>query len=113
MTPAFQDVCSASLPAESLVVLAELSCLPGAAVARRGCEMLLLGRKLPALARGERFWGNPLFVPLGWRPEPEFPSEAWREVLGLTEGEFLFFTAAGAEVIAREVFQPLSRSSLR
>ena len=64
------------VPAQRLALLA---------AAGWGDQVLLVRRKLPPLAAGERFWGTALFVPLGWRPEPEFPNYAWRELLGLGE----------------------------
>ena len=69
---------------------------------RRGVVKFAIGcgREQPGLLRG-------------WRPEPEFPAAAWREVLGLAEGEIMLFTADGAEVVAREALQPLSRPGLR
>src|SRR5262245_8076983 len=52
-------------------------------------RVLLLGRRLPPLPGGERFWGERVVVPLGYRPEPALPESALREALGAAEEELL------------------------
>src|SRR5205085_762389 len=51
-----------------------------------GSEVMLLGQRLPARVRGERFWGESLFLPLGFRHEPALPENALRDALGIGEG---------------------------
>jgi hypothetical protein len=79
------------------------------------CEgrVLLLGTRLPPLARGERFWGGQLLVPLGRRPDPDLPASAVREALGIAADEVLLLTDAGAEVVPTSAFRPLTRAQVR
>jgi hypothetical protein len=81
------------------------------AVYRDG-EVLLRGAKLPVFARGERFWGDDVLVPLGWRVEPDLPSSAVREALALDD-EIALVRADGFEVLPRDILQPLTRVSIR
>lgn len=87
----------------------------------QGRRVLLLGRRLPSLLGGERFWGESVLVPLGYRPEPALPESALRAALGAADDELLLLKAAGgsakpqaaAEIIPRAVFEPLTRAGLR
>jgi hypothetical protein len=75
--------------------------------------VMLLGKRLPLLARGERFWGERVLVPLGYRTEPALPESALWQALNLQEEELLVVRTCGAEVIATTVFEPLSRAGVR
>jgi len=75
--------------------------------------VLLIGKRLPEIGGGERFWGQRLLVPLGWRLEPELPEPVAREMVGLAEHEILVVTQARSEVVAQHAFRPLTRASLR
>jgi hypothetical protein len=79
----------------------------------RGRQVMLLGEKLPALAGAERFWGERLLAPLGYRVEPALPERVLLEALGLTGEEILVVSAAGADVLPRDVFRPLTRAGVR
>jgi hypothetical protein len=68
--------------------------------ARQGGRVLLLGTRLPPLPGGERFWGERVLVPLGFRPEPALPESAIREALGTTEEELVL--VRGAQSIFQE-----------
>ena len=46
------------------------------------------------LPAGERFWGEEVFLPLGYRPDPELPESALRTALGAGEEELLIVRAA-------------------
>jgi hypothetical protein len=81
--------------------------------AHSGKDVLLLGRKLPLLPSAERFWGERLLVPLGFRPEPLFGERILREALQVADNEIMILSEGGAEVLPREVLQPLTRSTLR
>jgi hypothetical protein len=74
---------------------------------------LLLGRGVPLLAGGERFWGTRALVPLGQRAEPTLPEAALCEALGVGADEILFLESAGVEVLPLRVFQPLTRAGVR
>ena len=76
-------------------------------------RVLLLGERLPHLPGSERFWGEQVLVPLGYRPEPELPERALREALGLDPEELLVLGDGYAEVIEQRFFQPLSRAQVR
>ncbi len=75
-------------------------------------RVLLLGRRLPSLTDGERFWGDSLLSPLGQRPEPDLPPSALRAALGIADDELLLLDAAGAEAVPRAAFRPLTRAGL-
>jgi len=81
--------------------------------ARREGRVLLLGTRLPPLTRGERFWGGPVLVPLGRRPDPDLPASAVRAALGIAADEVILLTDAGAEVISTSAFRPLTRAQVR
>jgi hypothetical protein len=81
--------------------------------ARCGAEVLLLGRRLPPILAGERFWGERVLVPLGFRLAPALPESAVMEALGLTDDELAVFRPDASDIIPRQVFQPLSRAGVR
>jgi hypothetical protein len=81
--------------------------------ARRGARVLLLGDRLPLLTGDERFWGEQVFAPLGWRPEPDLPEGAIREALSVVADEVVLLKATEVEAISRAAFAPLMRAGLR
>jgi hypothetical protein len=81
--------------------------------ARRGDGILVRGARLPALPEAQRFWGEMLLLPLGWRLEPELPTAATREALGASSEEILVWSEGGPEAIATACFRPLSRAAIR
>jgi hypothetical protein len=87
--------------------------LAGLRAARRGANVLLLGRRLPALAAGRRLWGERLLVPLGFRPEPALPEKTLLEALRVGVGELVVLDANGAEVVPADLFRLLSRAAVR
>jgi hypothetical protein len=76
-----------------------------------GEEVLLRG-ELPALS-GERFWGRRVLLPLGYCIEPDLAEGVLLGALGLQEGEIALWTAEGVEVLAAEVFGPVTRAGVR
>ncbi|HEY1375595.1 MAG TPA: hypothetical protein VGF55_02315, partial [Gemmataceae bacterium] len=50
--------------------------------ARCGGRALLVGPRLPAVAGGERFWGERVLVPVGFRPAPDLPADVLRAACG-------------------------------
>jgi hypothetical protein len=92
------------------VPVARLAALQAACCESR---VLLLGERLPLVASAERFWGERLLVPLGYRPEPALPETALHAAVGLADDEILVMRADNAEIIARSTFQPLTRAGLR
>jgi MoxR-vWA-beta-propeller ternary system domain bpX2 len=81
--------------------------------ARRGDVAWLLGHVLPAIPGAERFWGERILVPLGYRADPDWPEQALREAAGVGSEEILILTAEGAEAIPAPAFRPLTRGALR
>jgi hypothetical protein len=82
--------------------------------AARAAECVMVrGARLPALAGGERFWGDRVLVPLGFRAEPDLPESALRAALHVADDALLVLEAEGFEAVPREALRPLSRSSLR
>lgn len=76
-------------------------------------RVMIVGSRLPELAEAERFWGDGVFLPMGFRADPELPASALREVLRVAASHYLVLAADGFESIARDVFRPLSRSRVR
>lgn len=81
--------------------------------AQCGARLLVIGARLPALTKGERFWGTSVLAPLGRRPEPDLPPDALREALGVAVDELLLLDDAGAEVIPTAALGPLTRAAVR
>jgi hypothetical protein len=88
---------------------AELAALEAA---RADDEVLIRGRKLPAIA-GQRYWGDRLLAPLGFRPEPGLPEAALRRALGVAESEIVVLELDGFETIPCAALQPLGRARVR
>jgi hypothetical protein len=88
----------------------QLSALQGAWC---GAEILLRGRMLPSVPNAERYWGQNVLVPLGFRTEPELPEAALCEVLDLAPGETALLSSTGLEVLPAAAFGPVTRASLR
>src|SRR5207302_880885 len=93
-----------TVPAARLAALRAAHC---------GGRVLVLGRRLPLLPAGERFWGERVLVPLGYRPEPALPEAAVRAALGLAEDELLLMRPGNAEVVPGSALRPLTRAGLR
>jgi hypothetical protein len=87
--------------------------MSGLRAARCGPAVWLAGRGVPALPGGERFWGDAVLVPLGYRPDPDWPADALCEAAGLAGGEILVLTAGSAAVLPRDAFRPLTRAGVR
>jgi hypothetical protein len=89
---------------------AELASVLGAVA---GTVALLLGSRLPALPGAERFWGDRVLAPLGYRPDPELSEPALLKALGAGSGELVVLAPTGYEIVPRHVFRRLSRASIR
>jgi hypothetical protein len=81
--------------------------------ARSGKQVLLLGPSLPPLPEAERYWGERVLVPLGYRVEPALPEAALVDALGILPEELLLFTEGGQEALSRSVLRPLTRGAVR
>lgn len=73
----------------------------------------LRGAALPALAGAERFWGERLLVPLGLRPDPDWPEGALRAAAVVDDDEILVLTPAGPEALPAAAFKALTRAAIR
>ncbi len=81
--------------------------------ARCGPRAILLGTRLPSVPGGERFWGDHVLIPLGYRAEPDLPEHLLREACQVARDELVILDAGGAEVIPERAFAPLTRAGLR
>jgi hypothetical protein len=81
--------------------------------ARFGDAVLLLGERLPPIAEGERFWGQRVLIPLGFRSEPALPESALREVLEVGPDDIALLGDRRAEVIEGRALQQLTRAGVR
>jgi len=89
---------------------AELSALRAV---RWRSEALVRGANPPAIEHSKRFWGKRVLVPLGLRPDPPLPESALRAALNVANDQIVLLLPDGAEVIAEDLFQPLTRAALR
>lgn len=78
-------------------------------------EVLLLGpaARLPSVTGGTRFWGETVFIPLGFRAAPALGEPALREAVGAGPDELVVLDERGPELVPRGAFRRLSRASLR
>jgi hypothetical protein len=82
-------------------------------------QVLIVGRSLPELASGERFWGHDVLMPLGFRAEPELPESALVAAAHLEDDALLLLlravdaTTRVSIVGPRTLLQPLTRAGLR
>jgi len=97
----------------SWIDLATTRQIAGLTAAWCGDRVLVRGTSLPVVAEGTRFWGERILAPLGFQPEPLLPEGALATALGLNLDEIALVHPEGIEVIAREVFEPLSRAGVR
>lgn len=81
--------------------------------ARCGDIAWLLGSRLPALPGAERFWGDRVLIPLGFRAEPDWPEAAVREAANVGPDELLVLTEGGTEAVPTEAFRLLTRGAIR
>lgn len=81
--------------------------------AYQGGKVFVLGSRLPALPSTQRFWGERVLVPLGYRLEPELSERLVRECLAVSDDELLIVTEHGADVLRHADLRPVSRAVLR
>jgi hypothetical protein len=68
---------------------------------------------LPLLAGSNRFWGEQVLAPLGYRLEPALPESAYREALGVSANEIFLFRDGHGELIPGDAFSVVTRAGLR
>ncbi|OWK46344.1 hypothetical protein FRUB_00043 [Fimbriiglobus ruber] len=89
---------------------AELTAVQGT---RSGSRAVLLGSRLPSINHAIRYWGTEIYSPVGFRPDPDLPSNLLRDAIGTSSDELVFLDEEGVEVIPRAAFAPLSRAGVR
>jgi hypothetical protein len=87
--------------------------ITGVKASRCGDVAWLLGKNFLAIAGAERFWGDRVLIPLGFRTEPDWPESALREATGVGPGEILVLTESGSEALPADAFRPLTRAAIR
>jgi len=73
----------------------------------------LMGSRLPSIPDAERFWGDRVLIPLGFRSDPDWPESALREAAQVGRNEILILTENAAEAIPANAFRPLTRAAIR
>jgi hypothetical protein len=86
--------------------------MAGLVAACDGDRVLLRGAHIPPLP-GERFWGQRVLLPVGWRAEPGLPEAVLAAALRLGPDELATVGHEGAEVIAGSAFAPVTRAGVR
>jgi hypothetical protein len=81
--------------------------------ARCGERVLVIGRPLPPLHQGVRYWGTDILTPLGFGHEPALPEGQLREALSLQAEEIALIQPDGVEVLSRQALAPLTRAGIR
>ncbi|MBO0700819.1 MAG: hypothetical protein J2P46_20660, partial [Zavarzinella sp.] len=107
-TTALRCPTSALLPWADTATTSEIVAVKAA---RCGDVAWLLGSKLPTVAGAERFWGDRVLIPLGFRADPDWPEPALREAAGVGPDEMLVLTDNGSEAIPSDAFKPLTRAA--
>lgn len=98
-------------------VAAWASMAPDSAVARlsacrSGNLAILFGDNPPLVAGGERYWGERVLLPLGWRAERDLPESSLCEAAGCGPEELLLWRE-GAVFVPRKAIAPLTRAAAR
>lgn len=82
-------------------------------VALDGDRAGLLGEGLPAIPNAVRYWGDSVFVPLGFQTEPALPAETIRTVVGAGNDELVFLNETEVEIVPNGAFVPATRAAVR
>lgn len=78
-----------------------------------GQRLFVLGKQMPIVDGGERFWGQRVFIPLGFRPEPDLSEASLRKLLDVPEEDLVVLRPESRETIAQDLFTPLGHAALR
>jgi hypothetical protein len=81
--------------------------------ARCDGRLFVLGKSLPWIDGGERFWGRSVLVPIGYRPRPDLGEESLRTLVGVADSDVLVVRPDGIELVPQDAIAPLSHASLR
>jgi hypothetical protein len=106
-------LCCAAAELARWANVATSAALAAVRAATSGSLVLVVGRRLPPLPGAERFWGERVLVPLGWRAAPGWPESALCDALGLGDGELVLLRGVGATAVPADALRPLTRASAR
>jgi hypothetical protein len=81
--------------------------------ARGGKLVLLRGQQLPLIANSERWWGDAILIPLGFRAEPSLPESILRDALQIPAGSLVIISEQGVELVPRIAFSRVTRAGVR
>jgi hypothetical protein len=76
-------------------------------------RVLVLGSHLPVIQGAQRYWGQGLLTPLGWRPEPLLPESILVAALGFKGDAIGVLGPEGIERIPMAGLGPVTRAGLR
>ncbi|CAN5871681.1 hypothetical protein BH23PLA1_BH23PLA1_18930 [soil metagenome] len=76
-------------------------------------RVLLIGANVPAIVGGDRFWGERVLVPMGFRTKPALSEGVLAEALRAEADDLVLIHARGAELVPRSAFRPLTRAGVR
>ncbi|MCL4729382.1 MAG: hypothetical protein KJ044_02960, partial [Planctomycetes bacterium] len=79
---------------------------------RSGNLALVLGTEPPWIPGSERYWGQRVLLPLGWRAEPELPPDALCEAAGCEPDDLLLWRNEPV-IVPRRALAPLTRAAAR
>ena len=86
--------------------------LAGLRVATSGGEVLVLGA-LPTIASAQRYWGDGVYLPLGFTLRPSLGLDSVRQLVEAAAGDRVFWHADGVDVVPDAAFGPASRAGVR
>ncbi|MCF6227877.1 MAG: hypothetical protein L3J82_04300 [Planctomycetes bacterium] len=102
------------LPAlKSFAETAPLAHLKQLQVAQAQGIVLLIGQRVPLLEGAERFWGEQVLCPVGFKPTFNLPDEILLNAAGVSSSELLIVRHKRTEIIPRSAFATLTRASAR
>lgn len=78
-----------------------------------GDRAALLGENLPTIPNAVRYWGDGVFVPLGFQMEPALPAETIRRAIGALDDELVFLNESDVDLVPRSAFAPATRAAVR
>lgn len=88
--------------------------LAGLAGVFAGRTILVIGRDVPAILSGRRYWGSRVLIPLGFRADPALPESVICAALGVTGDDLLILEDDSYDVVPATAIVPhLTRANLR
>jgi hypothetical protein len=78
-----------------------------------GDAVVLRGDKLPVLPGSQRYWGERVLVPLGYRPDPALADSALLTALDADNEMLALLDVDGVELLPLHAFESLTRAGVR